>query len=188
MKRIEWEIQCIAAPEAVRWCKKCGGKTSFVPSSLFRVNAQGKRLDVWLLYQCSVCDTTWKLGIASRVLPDAIPAQVLDGFHSNDPQLARRCALDVRLLRRAGVEVVAAQYALAGEAYGWEGPAEIRVTNPFHAPVRLDGLLREKLGLSRRGFDAQILRGGIRCADGGDVFKRKVFCGDDCILLLDGSI
>ena len=36
-------------------CGGCGKKREFVNSGKFRVNANGKNVDVWLIYRCSKC-------------------------------------------------------------------------------------------------------------------------------------
>lgn len=36
----------------VRKCSGCGKKSIYIISYKFRVNANGNRIDVWLIYQC----------------------------------------------------------------------------------------------------------------------------------------
>ncbi len=36
-------------------CGGCGKKQEFVNSGKFRVNANGNRVDVWLIYRCKKC-------------------------------------------------------------------------------------------------------------------------------------
>jgi len=69
MKIINLDIQYISTPPAIKHCKKCGRKTEYVCSGLFRVNAQRKYLDIWLIYKCSDCDCTWNMTIYSRINP-----------------------------------------------------------------------------------------------------------------------
>jgi len=69
------------------------------------VNGQKKNLDVWLIYKCTVCNTTWNLTILSRIAPRSIPPELLTGFHENDPDLANRYANDAALIKRNGAEL-----------------------------------------------------------------------------------
>ncbi|MED1874141.1 DUF1062 domain-containing protein [Brevibacillus borstelensis] len=53
MQIVNVDIQYLSPPPAIKYCKKCGKKTEYVCSGLFRVNAQCKYLDIWLIYKCS---------------------------------------------------------------------------------------------------------------------------------------
>ena len=85
--------QLTNAPAAHSYCKHCKRKQPFICSGRFRVNAQKKSLDVWLIYKCLICGATWNLTVLSRVNPRAIPLELLQGFQDNDPELAARYAL-----------------------------------------------------------------------------------------------
>jgi len=89
-------------PSVIRRCKKCSVKTEFDMSGLFRINANKKSLDVWLIYRCSVCDSTWNFSIYTRISPQAIEPELLDRFHENDLDLAVHYATDTALLKRNG--------------------------------------------------------------------------------------
>ena len=106
MKRKDKTTQTENASTVVRYCKKCQTKTEFTSSGLFRVNANRKNLDVWLIYKCIKCNTTWNLTILSRITTGSIPQDLLDGFHENDIELAKHYASDVTLIKRNGAEPV----------------------------------------------------------------------------------
>ena len=76
----------------------------FISSGRFRVNAQKKSLDVWLIFKCSVCDSTWNMTVLARVNPRSISPDVLRGFHDNDPDLALHYGLDRGLIKKNGGE------------------------------------------------------------------------------------
>ena len=94
------------ASTVVKYCKKCKTKTDFTSSGLFRVNANRKKLDVWLVYKCMKCNTRWNLTILSRVTTGSIPQDLLAGFHDNDIELAKHYASDVALIKRNGAELL----------------------------------------------------------------------------------
>ena len=104
MKRKDRTAQAENAPTVVKYCKKCRKKAEFASSGAFRVNAQRKSLDVWLIYKCKKCNTTWNLTILSRVASGAIPPELLCGFLDNDTELAIRYATDIALIKRNGAE------------------------------------------------------------------------------------
>ena len=77
MKNIIWDIEYNSTPSVIQYCKKCGKRTEYISSGQFRVNAQRKYLDTWLIYKCSNCDTTWNAAIYSRINPQNISGQLL---------------------------------------------------------------------------------------------------------------
>ena len=72
----------------VKNCPKCRKKTAFICSGKFRINAQKKLLDIWLIYKCSVCGKTWKASVFSRLAVASMPTKLLERFQNNDPDLA----------------------------------------------------------------------------------------------------
>jgi len=80
------------APTRTRYCSKCKKTSSFVCSGKFRVNANGKHLDVWLIYRCERCNTTWNQEIYARVKPSRIDKELYQAFVDNDWETALRYA------------------------------------------------------------------------------------------------
>ena len=144
-----WTLTPSGEPQVLRYCSKCGEIGRFGQSGRFRVNANGRHLDVWLIYKCQRCDATWNLTILTRVRPEQIERGLLDAFTSNAAVTARRCAFDKTLLQRSS-----ASPCYDGLAYTvtreWlaDGPG-LTVDCPFDFDLRLDRLLSDTLGLSR---------------------------------------
>lgn len=63
MKTSIWRVEATAAPVALRPCGTCGADAEFASTGLFRVNAQKKRLDVWLIYRCATCGSVWNSAV-----------------------------------------------------------------------------------------------------------------------------
>ena len=162
------------APEAVRYCRRCGVKTAFRSDGNFRINAQRKSLDVWLIYKCAQCDLTWNLTVLSRVSPNSIQSAMLRGFHENDPALVSRYAFDVSLIRKNGAEPSETDIIIDGEDAGAGEPLRISLIPEHPMDVKVSAVLRKKLGLSRREFNALCETHRLRELNGRDLKKCKL--------------
>ena len=76
-------------PEVIRKCPKCKKKTHFINTKRFRINANKNRIDVWLIYQCKKCKSTWNMTIYERVNPKKINSIEYEKFLNNDEDLAK---------------------------------------------------------------------------------------------------
>ena len=94
MRRVTWEVQCHSLLPVWKYCKKCGETKTFICSEQFRVNAQKKLLDIWLIYRCSNCGTSWNAEVGSRISPRALDSGTMGGFYRNDKELVRKFAMD----------------------------------------------------------------------------------------------
>lgn len=75
LKKLEYELVLNESFLIVRRCSGCGRKTRFQNAKKFRVNANGNRLDVWLIYQCELCKHTYNLAIYERQSVSSIPKE-----------------------------------------------------------------------------------------------------------------
>lgn len=174
MKTVYWQAAYTGLPKAVRYCKKCAAKTAFVSSNLFRMNAQKRNLDVWLIYKCERCGCTWNMTVHTRIKPQDLPPEHLRGYEGNDPGLARQWAMNIPLLRQNGAEVELPDYEVTGEDVDIHLPCRIHITNRYPMEARLGSLLCGKLGTSRSRL-AQLLEEGELCAlSGQDLSKDKL--------------
>lgn len=177
MKKVVWRVRCLAPPPALRYCKKCGHKSSFLCSDQFRVNAQQRNLDVWLIYKCSVCNTTWNAGIYSRVSPNAIPREQLDRFFQNETDLARQYAMDSGFLRENRAEAGQPFYSVEGDVFSPEEAVELEMKSEYSLSVKVSTLVRDKLQLSQREYARRVLEGKIKGSFSQDLMKCRVKCG-----------
>lgn len=160
----QWNVIPTQAPSVLRSCPKCGGGARFYSTGKFRVNAQQKTLDVWLIYACGRCAATWNLPVLSRVKAADIPKYRYRAFLCNDSQAALACALDRELLRRAKAEAEfsAIPYRVCEEApLPPSGVVLLDIRGAVPLPLRLDKLLCEQLGLSRRALSGLFESGAI---------------------------
>ncbi len=75
-------------------CGGCGRKQIFVNTNSFRVNANGNKLDVWLIYQCKNCKHTLNIPIFERIKSSKIDMSLYNKFLDNDIQLAKKYGSD----------------------------------------------------------------------------------------------
>lgn len=171
MQKVMWEVQYLSSPTVLRYCKKCGKKTEYTCSGLFRVNAQRKCLDIWLIYKCSNCDITWNLTIYSRISPKRLSPKRLEQFHANDSALVEQYAIDVELLRRNGVDVGLPDYKIAGNEICFNTPIQLYIKSKDPSQIKLSTILRNKLSLSQRTFENMLTSGQIKSTSGLDLKK-----------------
>ena len=98
-KKIEYRIIPRGSFPVIRGCSGCGRKTHFINTKKFRVNANGNKIDVWLIYRCERCRHTLKVPIYERVSPQKIPPELYEKFLANDEELAARYGADAPWLK-----------------------------------------------------------------------------------------
>ena len=86
-------------------CGGCGKKQEFLNSGKFRVNGNGNRVDVWLIYRCKKCKHSWNLTIYERKKPAKIAPQEYELFMENDAELASQYGNDIEFLKRNNAEL-----------------------------------------------------------------------------------
>ncbi|WP_323746207.1 DUF1062 domain-containing protein [Catenulispora pinisilvae] len=94
-----WRVRPTDFPTIRRRCRACPSM-EFRTQGRFRVNANHKLLDIWLLALCAQCGETTKLTVLERAHVRTIDPAMLSGFHENDPALAARLLTDPLVARR----------------------------------------------------------------------------------------
>ncbi|MGK5740636.1 DUF1062 domain-containing protein [Micromonospora sp. URMC 103] len=130
----------------------CRSESATTGPGRFRVNANGKLLDVWLLVRCVSCDRTSKLTVHERTPVRSFDPAELRGYRVNDPELVASRLLDPLLARRNRVTLdwtgawrLDAPSARLDEPW----PVQVEVTFEDPVPVRPDRLIAQGLDLSR---------------------------------------
>jgi hypothetical protein len=165
--RVErWCVQPQELPRVWRHCSGCSGSSAFVCSEKFRVNAQKKIIDVWLIYRCCACDTTWNFPVLSRCAVTALEPTLRLGYECNDVSAVRRHAFAIDRLRRYCSDVELGECIVVERTDGATGVAcpggdVIQIAVPLPCQWRLDRLLARELRISRsmlaRLFDTRQL-------------------------------
>ncbi len=125
LKKIEYEIVPKDSFRVIRNCPKCSRKIYFKNTKKFRVNANGNKLDIWLIYQCEECKHSLNLSIYERQKVFSIPKEEY------------QCFLNFVKLHET-------------MEYGdFEEQIVIAVNNPYQLRIRPEKQIAEILGLSR---------------------------------------
>ncbi|MFK3979944.1 DUF1062 domain-containing protein [Micromonospora sp. NPDC050397] len=158
---LPWVVRRTRLPLLSKRCVDCRAESATTGEGRFRVNANGKLLDVWLLVRCVTCDRTSKLTVHERTPVSSFDPAELHGYGVNDPELVASRLLDPLLARRN-------RFALdwtdawrldtppAPVDQAW--PVQVEVVFADPVPVRPDWLIAHGLGFSRN----EVLR-RIKC-------------------------
>jgi hypothetical protein len=176
-----WVVRELGLPAIVKTCVSCRS-TRHHPTGKFRVNANGKLLDVWLLIGCERCGRTSKIPVHERIHVQALDHERLVRFENNDPAMVRRVTMDATLARKA-VHLL-----------DWSGTWELDTDMPFYelerddpvplavvvrfelpAPIRVVKLLMTGFGLSRTAVRDMVDAGRIRLPMAVDAKAREDF-------------
>lgn len=190
--RVRWTIIPQIAPQPWIACSGCGGLRAFQSSGKIRLNANGRRLDAWLIYKCLACEKTWNRPIFERQTVRDISPAVLDALQSNDPQWIRAEMFNIDALRRKSqrIDEFAAfeiEKSIMGDPpdgtwHEWE-KAEIELVVPLMTGIRLDRLLASELGLSRSRLQLLHDNGLLQTeSDRPDILRRRVRNGSRIII------
>jgi hypothetical protein len=157
-----WRIIPLETPRVWRHCSKCAEVRPFYSSDQFRLNAQQRRIDVWLIYRCTTCDTTWNCTICTRSTPEAIGAELYQQFQHNDRDAAWQYAFDLALLHSLGARVDAeVRFRVERTPGACSNGHQQQITLALSYPctVRLDRLLASELGVSRSSLQRRVDQG-----------------------------
>ena len=94
-----WWVVPTCLPLVRRHCPACSAGR-FRASGRFRVNANHKLLDAWLLVLCTGCGDTAKLTVLERAPVRSVRPALLDRLHGNDPGLVADLLRDPAVQRR----------------------------------------------------------------------------------------
>lgn len=167
---VTWHLRVAGAPAVLRDCPRCDVRRRFVSSGRFRVNASGRRLDVWLIHRCAACDFTWNRTVHARVTPAELGA-LLPRYERNDEALAHAIACDV-----GGLDVAApaeADLAVDRPAITPGVALEVALRVAPGAVLRLDRLLARELGWSRSQLHSAAATSRVTIDPGGAAALRR---------------
>ena len=168
LKKIEYEIILKDSFWVIRNCPKCGRKTHFKNTKKFRINANGNKLDIWLIYQCEECKHTLNLAIYERQKVSSIPREEYQRFLDNDEQLAEMYGKNMQLFLKNKADLdfdrLNYEYVKLHESRESSESGEkivVTINNPYRLKIRPEKQLAEVLGLSRSQVKNMLGKGAI---------------------------
>ena len=170
LRQIEYEIIPNESFSVIRNCSGCGAKSRYINTNRFRVNANGNKIDVWLIYQCEKCRHTFNLTIYERQNPLNVPETEYNKFLNNDEELAQEYGKNVQFFKRNKAEVdyknIDFDVAKLQENEGNENGKRILILvhNPYMLKIRTEKQIAITLGLSASNVKKLILQEKI-CID-----------------------
>ena len=148
---LPWVVRRTRLPLLSLRCVTCRAESATAARGRFRVNANGKLLDVWLLVHCVSCDRTSKLTVRERATVSSFDPVELHGHQLNDPALVAATLLDPAFARRCRFTLDWTDAwtvdAPTVPLDGW--PVRVDVTFDDPVPVRPDRLIANRFGLTR---------------------------------------
>ncbi|MCB5168205.1 DUF1062 domain-containing protein [Streptomyces bambusae] len=159
----DWTVKPVRLPLIRRSCQECTSET-FRTTGKFRVNANHKLLDVWLLALCTQCGTTTKIAILERTHVRSIRPEMLDRAHDNDPRLAAELLQDGVVRRRNHIALDwndAWRLETGGSEYPEDEAIDVSVRFEAQIPVRPMRLIAEGCGLSRGEVERLVVDGRL---------------------------
>ncbi|GAA4093528.1 DUF1062 domain-containing protein [Streptomyces hundungensis] len=146
-----WVVAPTCLPLVRRRCHACASDR-FRASGRFRVNANHKVIDAWLLVLCTGCGDTAKLTLLERVNVRSVRPELLDLLHANDPALTAELLQDPGVQRRNRIALDWAgawRLDTGGSDHLDREVIDVSVRFAARIPVRPERLVAEGCGLSR---------------------------------------
>ncbi|MEU6505683.1 DUF1062 domain-containing protein [Streptomyces sp. NPDC046942] len=150
-------------PTVLRRCHACASER-FRANGKFRVNANHKLLDAWLLVLCAACGETAKLTVLERVNVRSVRPELLDRMHDNDPDLAAELLQDpvVRRRNRIALDWAGAwRLDTGGSDHLDREVIDVSVRFAARIPVRPVRLIAEGCALSRAEVERLVREGSL---------------------------
>lgn len=159
IKKIEYKIIPEKSFKIIHNCSGCKGKTNYINTEKFRINANGNKLDVWLIYQCEKCKHTYNISIYERQKVSGLSKEEYGLFLENNKELAQEYGRDFQFFTKNKLEVDLKdiEYSfmdskgekLIFDKIIFEEGQEIIVENPYGLKIRKEKLASEILMISR---------------------------------------
>ncbi|MFH8497614.1 DUF1062 domain-containing protein [Streptomyces coeruleorubidus] len=150
-------------PTVLRRCHACASGR-FRANGKFRVNANHKLLDAWLLVLCTACGDTAKLAVLERMNVRSVRPGLLDRMHDNDPGLAAELLQDPGVRRRNRIALDwddAWRLDTGGSDHLDREVIDVSVRFAARIPVRPVRLIAEGFGLPRAEVGRLIAEGKL---------------------------
>lgn len=172
-------------PLLIKKCSHCDSDR-FYCSDKFRMNAQKKNIDVWLIYRCVKCDNTCNLTLLSRSKPDLIDKTLFHSFSMNDKDAAWKYAFSTEMERKNNLRLdygsveyeVVPDTSLEDLLNLSNEVIKIHIKCEFEFDLKLSSLIRRCFSLSANQVKRMFEDGIITISGNKPPQKHKVKDGD----------
>lgn len=190
---ITWEVKVKNTPLLIKKCSHCDSDR-FYCSNKFRMNAQKKNIDVWLIYRCVKCDNTCNLTLLSRSKPDLIDKTLFQSFSMNDKDAAWKYAFSTEMERKNNLRLdygsveyeVVPDTSLEDLLNLSNEVIKIYIKCEFEFDLKLSSLIRRCFSLSANQVKRMFEDGIITISGNKPPQKHKVKDGDMILIQREG--
>ena len=190
---ITWEVKVKNTPLLIKKCSHCDSDR-FYCSDKFRMNAQKKNIDVWLIYRCVKCDNTCNLTLLSRSKPDLIDKTLFQSFSMNDKDAAWKYAFSTEMERKNNLRLdygsveyeVIPNTSLEDLLNLSNEVIKIHIKCEFEFDLKLSSLIRRCFSLSANQVKRMFEDGIITISSNKPPQKHKVKDGDMILIQREG--
>jgi hypothetical protein len=189
-----WHVVPTSTPKIIRKCSRCDCDR-FHSSDKFRVNANKKLIDVWLIYKCAHCGATLNLSIINRRSITKIKADLLNRFQSNDTALCWQCAFDSRLFPKGikmdwDIDIVIKAEILANPIVCKAlDKIQIQVKSQYNLKIPIFSVLRAKMQMSRAQLEKLQHNKALEVFNlNGEPLVLKNVLGSGCVLVVSNLL
>ena len=190
---ITWEVKVKNTPLLIKKCSHCDSDR-FYCSDKFRMNAQKKNIDVWLIYRCVKCDNTCNLTLLSRSKPDLIDKTLFRSFSMNDKDTAWKYAFSTEMERKNNLRLdygsveyeVIPNTSLEDLLNLSNEVIKIHIKCEFEFDLKLSSLIRRCFSLSANQVKRMFEDGIITITSNKPPQKHKVKDGDMILIQREG--
>ena len=190
---ITWEVKVKNTPLLIKKCSHCDSDR-FYCSDKFRMNAQKKNIDVWLIYRCVKCDNTCNLTLLSRSKPDLIDKTLFHSFSMNDKNTAWKYAFSTEMERKNNLRLdygsveyeVIPNTSLEALLNLSNEVVKIHIKYEFEFDFKLSSLIRRCFSLSANQVKRMFEDGIITISGNKPPQKHKVKDGDMILIQREG--
>ncbi|MBO9691611.1 DUF1062 domain-containing protein [Chryseobacterium sp.] len=181
-----WEVKVKNTPLLKKKCSHCNSDR-FQCSDKFRLNAQKKNIDIWLIYRCVKCNNTYNMTVFSRIRTESISKDLFDKFSENNKKLAWEYAFSYEIRRKNNVEadLESVEYEMLYDDLSIEDLMnkdgemiffQIKYLLDFN--IRASTVIRKCLGLSSSQLNRMLDTDSVYCNEKQLQKKYKIKNGD----------
>ena len=190
---ITWEVKVNNTPLLIKKCSHCDSDR-FYCSDKFRMNAQKKNIDVWLIYRCVKCDNTCNLTLLSRSKPDLIDKTLFHSFSMNDKDTAWKYAFSTEMERKNNLRLdygsveyeIIPNTSLEDLLNLSNEVIKIHIKCELEFDLKLSSLIRWRFSLSANQVKRMFEDGIITISSNKPPQKHKVKDGDMILIQREG--